>query len=69
MGEQMSRWYFAYALDDVNPHILGILEGTFSLGVAHIIHVARKPAKLQTNSRKKNLTVVPDTSFVNGKSR
>ena len=28
--EQMPRWYFAYAQDDLNLRILCILEGTFS---------------------------------------
>ena len=29
--EQMSRWDFAHVQDDVNQHILRMLEGTFSL--------------------------------------
>ena len=35
-GEQMPGWDFAHVPDDVNPHILRMLEDTFSLGVAHV---------------------------------
>ena len=36
-GEQMSKWYFPHAQDDLNLHILRMLEGTFSLDKDHII--------------------------------
>ena len=29
-GDQMPGYYFAHAQDDLNPHILRMLEGTFS---------------------------------------
>ena len=35
-GERISGWHLAHAQDDVNPHILRMLEGTFSLDAAHI---------------------------------
>ena len=33
----MHRWDFAQCQDDVNPHILHMLEGTFLFDVAQII--------------------------------
>ena len=36
-GEQRPELYFAYAQDDLNLHILHMLEGTVSHGVAHLI--------------------------------
>ena len=30
----------AHVQDDVNPHILGMLEGAFSLDAAHLINVS-----------------------------
>ena len=36
-GEQKPSWDLAHVQDDVNPHILRMLEGTFSLGVVHNI--------------------------------
>ena len=36
-GEQMAGWDLAQAQDDVNPHILAMLEAFFSLGAAHIL--------------------------------
>ena len=33
-GEQRPGWYFVHAQDDLNPHILPMLEGTFSLDAA-----------------------------------
>ena len=35
-GEEMPWWDFAHVQDDVYPHILRMLEGTFSLNTAHI---------------------------------
>ena len=35
-GEQSSVWDLAHAQDDVNPHILHMFDGTFSLNAAHI---------------------------------
>ena len=35
--EQMSGSDVAHVQDDVNPHILRMLKGTFSLGSAHLI--------------------------------
>ena len=34
--EQVAGWYFARAQDDVNPHILRMLEGTFLLDAAQM---------------------------------
>ena len=35
-AKQMPGWDFAHVHDDVNPHILRMLEGTFSLNAAHL---------------------------------
>ena len=32
----MPRWDFAHVQDDVNPHLLHMLEGTFSLDAVRI---------------------------------
>ena len=34
-GEPMPGWDFAHVQDDANPHIVHMLEGTFSLDEAH----------------------------------
>ena len=41
-GEQMPRWNFSHMQDDVNSHILGMFDGTFSLVAAHIIKMILK---------------------------
>ena len=35
-GDQMPGWDFAHVQDDVNPHIMHMLEGTFSFDAAHL---------------------------------
>ena len=42
-GEQMPGWYFEHVEDDLNLHILHMVEGTFSLDLAHICKVCSNP--------------------------
>ena len=35
-GEQMSEWNFGHMRNDVNPHILGMLKGTFLLDTSNL---------------------------------
>ena len=49
----MPWWYFAHAQDDVSPHILRVLEDTFSLDAAHY-------KQNVTNDIKKN---IPETAY------
>ena len=52
----MPGWYVAHVQDDVNPHILRMLEGTFSLDVTQIIvdFVCLKSFLLRINSSFQN---------------
>ena len=34
-GEQMLEWYFAHTQVDLNLHIFGMFQGTFSFDVGH----------------------------------
>ena len=47
----MPGWDFASVQDDVNPHILHMLEGTFWLNAAHIITITLQ--YLSRNVRKR----------------
>ena len=44
-GEPRPGWDLARSQDKVNPHILHMLEGTFTLGDAHIMQLTRKQSK------------------------
>ena len=54
--KQLPGWYFVHVQDDLNLRILRMLEGTFSLGVAHL--------KL-SNPRPRRLTGVKGILFSN----
>ena len=54
-GEQSPGWYFAHSQDDLNPRILRIFEGTFSLDTAKVrkctaAHVYPAPAQTDQSS-------------------
>ena len=36
-GKQRPGWYFAHALNDVNPYIMRMLEDSFSLDAVHMV--------------------------------
>ena len=42
----MPGWDFVDEQDDVNPHILRMLEGTFSIDKSHIILFSKLNAKV-----------------------
>ena len=44
-GEQMPGWDFAHVPDDVNLHILRMLESTFSLDATHITRLFSQKKK------------------------
>ena len=37
--DHRSEWHFAHAQDDVNPHFLRMLEGTFSHDTVHMQYI------------------------------
>ena len=54
-GEQMPGWNFAQVQDDLNPHTLRMLEGTFSLDTDPTDVVSRVEIQMRLSQAKKKV--------------